>query len=317
MQSKIAKLILGACLITMLSDKLYAFSLGDECYACSPAAENAMVVDATRGLRTELTYYIIDRGHDQLRKFMIFYTPGGIVLSPEQDQQYAQIFNGSEKAPQEFSSFNLPDHTIAEIQPAAGELALLADYKFMLEDVFGITGPLPPRELVAQTDVTLPAGAIPGIDSAFDVRANQHDLDVGLWIQNNHTTSSFTFTTLDKLSQMFGGRMVVNFTYTVFVTFPDGSYGLWKINSLDQLDLVEGTLHDSDNNPIPRQTEEVNENGSFFFSGGESSGNASNQLSTADRLLFGAPGSGGTGGGGGSCGWSCDEQSCTLVCRTE
>jgi len=273
-----------------------------------------MVVDATSGLRAELTYFVIDRGQDQLRKFLIFYTPGGIPLSPEQDQKYTKAIHVSDESSQQVTNaFNLPDYTIAEIQPSANDLALLSDYKIMLYDVFNITGPLPLRELIAQTDVTLPAGAVPDIESAFDVRANRQDLDVGLWIQNNHTSSAFTFTTQDKLSQMFGGRMVVNFTYTVFVIFPDGSYGLWKINNLDQLDLVEGTLHDSDDNPIPRRTEEVNENGSFFFGGGESSGNASRQLSVADRLLFGMPG----GGGGGSCSWSCDNQGCTLVCRTQ
>jgi len=316
MQSTFAKLTLCACLVTLSYATLYAFSLGDECYACSSAAEDAMVIDATSGLRTELTYYVIDRGHDQLRKFMIFYTPDGIPLSPEQNQEYAQISNYDGKSSQQINVFNLPDHTIAEIQPSLGELAVFSDYKVMLNDVFDITGPLPPRELVAQTDLTLPSGAIPGIDTAFDVRTNQHDLNVGLWIQNNHTVSAFTFTTIDKLSQMFGGRLVVNFTYTVFVTFPDGSSGIWEINDRDELDLVEGSLRDSDNNPIPRRTEEVNENGDFFFRGGESSNNAFRQADTATRLIFGPP-AGSGGGNGGSCDWSCDEQACTLICRTE
>ncbi|GAB4120337.1 MAG: hypothetical protein Tsb0027_15640 [Wenzhouxiangellaceae bacterium] len=298
----------------MLASNVSAFSLGDECFACSTAAENAMVVDATNGLRTELTYFVIDRGQDQLRKFLIFYTPGGIPLSPEQQKLYFKKLRDSEKDPQQGAGFNLPDHTIAEVQPFSSELTLFADYKLMLDEVFGITGPLRARSMSAGLEVNLPLGAVRDINTAFDVRTNRDDLDIGLWIQNNNPIISFTLITIDKLSQLFSNSFVVDFEFEVIVNFPDGSIGLWKLNELNELDLVEGSLRDNDQNEIPRRQTEVNVNGSFFFRGGESSTNASNQLSVADRLLFGAPG-GGSGGSG--CGWSCDEQSCTLICRTE
>jgi len=268
---------LALMLASVLSTNLSAFSIGEECHACNVAAENAMVVDVTAGLRSEMTYFVIDRGHNELRKFRIFYTPGGTPLSAEQSKRISKI-DADDHLSQQRSAFNLPDHTIIEVQPSTSELSVLADYKTMLSDVFAVTGPLPPT-LNGQTDIDLPHGAIPGINSGFGVETNRDDLEVGLWIQDNDTLTSLIFFTLDKITNTFG-YLPLNYEYEVFVTLPDGSYGLWKINELDQLDLVEGTLKDSDHNKIPRRRAEVHENGVFFFSGGASSNNAARQAAS-------------------------------------
>jgi len=238
--------------------------LTEECYNCSESDVLELLQQRVANANFDFEFIVLDRARPSIRKFLFFYAPGGVPFEqpegPEKD-----LLTGS--IPENATAFraDIADFLVYEPSPTAEEVDAFQSFKRLVEEIYGIHGPTPPGTHNATFEVQIPPGALGQIDSAFDIESNGDELDVGLWAINNHTTTMFWQITLEKVTNWFGFRLLVQFKAIVFVTFDDGSTGLWGLNDRDELDLIDGSLRDSDGNPIPRVASDVEAGSEFRF----------------------------------------------------
>jgi hypothetical protein len=208
----------------------------------------------------------------------------------------------------------IADFLVYEPDPTTAEIDAFLAFKGLVEEIYGIVGPTPPGTQNTTFEAQIPPGAMDRIDSAFDVRANGDELDVGLWLTNNHTTTLFWQTALESITNTFGFRLIVQFKVLVFVQFADGSSGMWGLNDRGELDLVEDSLRDSDGNPIPRVVSDAEAGSEFRFSG-NAPGERNLERFIERMRIFGIPVEGDTSG---TCNTRCrvteDKFRCTAEC---
>lgn len=301
-------------------------SVATECFNCSSFQTRALANEFSRSVFLDTEYFVLDRSNNKLTKYIIIRNP---FLGPENklaDENNSITALLKQRFPKDeviiIDSYDITENrssnstvVVFEVQPDSGELSAFVAFDDLVEGVFGIRTATPNTIVRATRNVSVPFGAIPGINSGFDLINNQQELNVGLWIVNNDPSTSFFDTLFSNVSQTFGNRVLINYEYVVFVTFPDGSNGVWTVNNRDEIDLISGTLRDSNNNVIPQSSSEIP--GGFFFPGFPNNPNAPRMGGLIDRL-GGVGGSGNSGGGGGgdSCSTSfdCDDGgNCTAV----
>lgn len=288
----------------------WAAQLAEECYNCTQAAIDLRADRHAETLNRNAEYYALDRANSQLYKYYIIIDPFGTghLDSTDVDEIKNAFVKDVKVIDQRQTTnriFDLPA-VVYQISPTVQELDAFLDFKELVEVFYNISGPSPIGTVATSDTFEVPDGAIPNISSGFDLLTNQDELNVGLWIMNNHTRSAFVGTSIEKITRAFG-RIAISFEYDVVIHFADGSSGIWKINNRDEFDLVPGTLRDSDNNVIASTTSEIPS--AFSFGAGPDGDNAVRQMERLLQIRFGI--------GGGSCTpeprWECDSRSrCSL-----
>jgi hypothetical protein len=238
----------------------------EECYDCTGSEVLSLLEQRAVNARFDFEFIVLDRARSSIRRFQLFYAPGGVpFVQPEGPEK--DLLTGS--IPEDATPIRagIADFLVYEPDPTTAEIDAFLAFKRLVEEIYGIVGPTPPGTQNTTFEAQIPPGAMDRIDSAFDLESNGDELDVGLWLTNNHTFTLFWQTALESITNTFGFRLIVQFKVLVLVQFADGSSGMWGLNDRGELDLVEGSLRDSDGNPIPQSGNEVSSGSGFEFSG--------------------------------------------------
>ncbi len=294
-------------------------ALCDNC----PLSQARQLALTTAGSATRfgITVYIGDFNNSQLYKF--FLLDSGNPLSPtgeprdfgdlvEQAEDFPKILNQAIIHKGDTSRSGV---TIAQLQPSVAEQRDFDELDWLVAylDSRGI----PTRDSIraggppAIFDWNVPDGF--GFDSAFDV------MDfVGLQRQLGRVAIAASPFIADAVAALSFSTNIVdlkpffNLEFSYKFHFSDGSTGLFVFDNQGELQGVSGSWRDSELNDIPQTAADVNGMSSFFGSGGGTNFNR-----TRDRVIqFAYSVSGGGGNGSSGCSFTCNEQSCTVTCRT-
>lgn len=267
------------------------------CDDCSPAQMEYCAIQAATmdNLRTGDYAWIVDFAGETVSKYYILVTPAGGIIQGGESDSSTHLQSGS--------VVTLIEETVSSDDAEIWDIVIEIvrdiyrpqgwgyNYPSCGQGVFsevrsGEVHGLQSQPLMSYP-VNIPSG--PDRDSAYDIIGrNSHALQLGQSYSGilGHMSVTQTFFT-----NWWRDSPIDSTTSLVFV-FSDGSSGIWRFNfERNRWEADWSTFEDSDGNPIPHQSGDVQPGNSWWFSGTEQG--EENLANFLARLgLFGIPVSG-------------------------
>ncbi len=252
--------------LILSSFNVHSQTTGTICDNCSyRTAESKARYASNQLYQNNGTVFVLDFAQGQLYKFMVYRSDGN-----EQPQSIGSAFdeiNGLSEALhdsgynedqvlsiQYFSDNNLSwesndSNTLNSQQivlmmliPTQNDIDLFTDFRDFHE--------------VMKTNPEVNLSGL-GYDSAYDVVGNHAaGVQIGNYVENNYPWGYFFRSSLQSVTTHFSIPGVNTYSYSVTITFSDGSTMLMKLQN-GVLKPVEGEFYDSENNRIPERTRDI------------------------------------------------------------